>query len=700
MDSSNPSKTASPETPPSSSESESEGAQGSDGLRQKADDFDLSSPLLSSKVLRRALQDASGQDYYVYLPSDGATDAPVLVVVHDLEREARVQAEAFAELCERRGVVLVAPHFGADRYPNYQRLGRSRMPADESGNASEALDRILEEVALLSGASTERFHLFGFGAGGRFAMRYALLNPERIAGTVVAQPGAYTFPDETRRFPRGIAPSRKQPDFVPDPVRFLRVPFTLLEYEGDLDVPPPVRLEDVDRDDDGNSSTNGRSWVEAMVEAARVRKLIPVVVFEAIPEPVDSFDAFSGQEHLVERVLEVLLTSDMAGAGAAFTSVEGSPTNRWGRVKQLLDQWDRMRRFVLPALIVAALVAMATPILLWAHYRSTHLISREAVLRGHIAEVGAQLNGVVKQIEVDSGDRVVAGQIVVRLEDRQFQAKRMQAASQLEKARRELEVEELAIENERARQQSSLRGVSADLSAANAALRVSESRAEEALRRLELQSALARDGLVAEERVRTAETELRTARALVSAAGAERTSAIAGKEFAETVYDGLKVREKRVSVLESAISALAAELALAEANLESTIIRAPEDGAVVRRIVEPGGSTVAGQPIISLWLGRDVWVEAWIDEDEFGEVSVGSRATVTFISHPDREFGGVVESLAVATDTELPDSEVPQARQDRMRDAPVVSARVKLDPHEQILIPGLSAIVAIHKQDD
>ena len=642
----------------------------SDEPLSEADAFDRSSPLPSSKILRRELQDGSGQDYYVYLPALGVTDAPVLVLMHDIDRDARAQVESFAALSERSGVVLIAPHFAADRYPNFQRLGRSRNPADESKSANEALDHILDEVAALSGAHVDRVHLFGFGSGGRFAMRYAMLNPEGVAGAVIAQPGAYTFPDETRRFPRGIAASRKRPDFHPDPDRFLRVPITLLEFEGSEDASPRARLEDVDRDSEDEASATGRSWVEAMVEAALERNIIPGVGFEALDGPVDSFAGFVAGGDPVERVFELLF---VASPGLAASSAAQGLAG--GASKGALA-WGRIKRIVVPLLIVCVLAALITPIFLWAQYRSTHVISRDAVLRGHIAEVGAQLNGVVKKIEVDSGDRVVAGQVVVRLEDRQFEAKRRQAASNLEKAQRELEVEELAIANERAQQRSSLRGVSADLSAAGAELQAAQSRAQEAERRLELQRAMAKDGLVSEERVRAAETEFRTASALVAAARAVRTSAVAGRELAETIYDGLDVREKRISVLESEIAGLAAELALAEANLESTIIRAPLDGAVVRRIVEPGGSTVAGQPIISLWLGEDIWVEAWIDEDEFGEIAVGSLATVTFISQPDLEFSGVVESLAVATDIELPDSEVPQPRKDRMRDAPVVSARV------------------------
>jgi multidrug resistance efflux pump len=301
-------------------------------------------------------------------------------------------------------------------------------------------------------------------------------------------------------------------------------------------------------------------------------------------------------------------------------------------------------------------------------------------------------------VEVDAGDPVRAGQIVARLEDRQVHARMRRARSQLEKSSRELDVERLAIANERRRLGTSLAEVSAGLAVAQAGVQASESRSEEAARRLELQQSLAKSGLVADELVRTAESELRTARARAAASKAQHRAAGAAQDSAQVESEGLAVREKRIAVLESEIASLRASLAAAEADLEATMIRAPDDGAVVRRIVEPGGSTVVGQPIISLWVGKKIWVEAWIDEEDLADVEVGSTATVTLKPYPDREFSGVVEMISVSTDFELPETEVPQPRHARMRDTPVVAVRVRLDDPGERLFPGLSAVVGIRKQ--
>jgi multidrug resistance efflux pump/poly(3-hydroxybutyrate) depolymerase len=676
------------------------------------DDIDESSPPGEKQILHRRLQDGSGQDYFVYRTGGGVSGGPLFVAVHDILRNAREQATVFSAVCERYGATLIAPHFAANRYPNYQRLGRSRHALDRGRRADEALDAILQEFTLLAGVRAERIYLFGYAAGGRFALRYAMAHPERVAGVVVAFAESYTFPNPDKRFPQGIAPGHKRLDLQFDPDRFLRVPITVLDSTRGGANASRRRAVQVVHSSGKPDHNKGQKWHSAMRSAAAERQLDSLVSYLELEGQPESMAAFAEEGTLPELVLKSLLVS-RPGLPVVFDrEVSAGYISDWtsSLAFRLEDQSEgltapngvaaRFRRKALPALLVATLLAFLLPLSLWINYRSTHVVSRDAVVRSHIADVGARLDGVVKTVEVDAGDRVQAGQVVARLEDSAYAARVAQTRSQLEKASRELDVERLAIENERQRLASSLQGVSAELSAARAAVGAADSRAEEALRQVELQKSLVSRGLVPAERARTAETELRTAQALAAEARAEASAASAGEDLARVASNGLSVREKRVSVLESEIATLQAKVAMAEANLEGTIIRAPDSGAVVRRIVQPGGSTSVGQPIISLWVGGDIWVEAWVDENDLADVSIGSPATVTFKSYPDREFSGVVEGLGVSTDVELPDTEVPQPRSERMRDAPLISVRIRLDEPAIDLFPGLSAVVGIRKKAD
>ena len=163
--------------------------------------------------------------------------------------------------------------------------------------------------------------------------------------------------------------------------------------------------------------------------------------------------------------------------------------------------------------------------------------------------------------------------------------------------------------------------------------------------------------------------------------------------------DALSIQERKVGVLESDLLRAKARLTRAQADLDGALIRAPENGAIVRRIVQPGGSVEAGQPIIVMRLGEDVWVEAWVDEDDIGSVALGGVATVTFHSLSGRKFTGVVDKIGLTTDLEVPDADVPKPRSSRMRSAPVVGVRIRLEEPPLELVPGLSAVVAIRKAE-
>jgi membrane fusion protein, multidrug efflux system len=358
------------------------------------------------------------------------------------------------------------------------------------------------------------------------------------------------------------------------------------------------------------------------------------------------------------------------------------------------------RRHIAWMIAGAVFLLVATPIGLWFYYQSDYVMSRNAMVRGQLAQIGARLAGVVTSIEAEEGERVIAGQILARLEDRHIRADAQQAQAELEGLKRELEVERSAIIHEGRQLQNRLLEATAKLDAAAASLEAAQSQAEDARAALETRRSLLGAGFVSREAMRDAQAKSTTADALVKGAYAELEAARAAATRARLDAAGLAIRKQRIGVLDAGVMRAQARLAAAQANLEATLIRAPADGAVVRRIVEPGASVDIGSPILSFWIGKDLWVEAWLDEDDIGEVKIGSAARVTLQSFPGREFHGRVDKIGLTTDYEMPASEVPQPRSVRMRTAPVVGVAIRLENPPRELLPGLSAVVGIRRANE
>src|SRR5438093_26484 len=94
----------------------------------------------------------------------------------------------------------------------------------------------------------------------------------------------------------------------------------------------------------------------------------------------------------------------------------------------------------------------------------------------------------------------------------------------------------------------------------------------------------------------------------------------AGRTLAHA-EDRLRVREAALEVLKAGVERDRQGLATVRAHLDATVIRAPDDGWVIDRIIEPGGSAKVGEPLISLWLGAP-WIEAWVDEKYLARIKV------------------------------------------------------------------------------
>jgi len=330
----------------------------------------------------------------------------------------------------------------------------------------------------------------------------------------------------------------------------------------------------------------------------------------------------------------------------------------------------------------------------WVQYRYGHVVSSDASLRGFVTKVGARINGQVTAIAVEESQRVSKGDVLARLDDGHLRAAVAQARAEWRLADAQLETERLAIEHDRQQLTAELARTAADLRAAQADLLTAETaddRSERDYRRL---SGLS---LVARTDVDHARTDRLTARAQLAAARAHSESAeILGRE-ARIKLDGLSVRQAGLAIQQSQVRVARAAFAAARADLAATVLRAPDDGWVADRLVEAGASVQVGQPILSLWIGRRLWAEAWLEESQVQKVAVGNPVTVRVDAVRDRIFDGHVEAIGVLTNTQLQGSPVPSTFDALIRTSAHIPVRIALDTIDGRLQPGLSVVVGIEK---
>lgn len=229
--------------------------------------------MIKGQIVEKAVphQDNRYADrYFLYMPLNSATDAKTLIVIHGVGRGARSSAEQLVLLAERYGVILVAPLFSADRYPDYQSLGLT----EQGERADQALERIVSDFISHTGSSADMLNLFGFSGGAQFVHRFAMAYPERVARLVAGSAGWYTFPDEDVPYPSGTRFSTSSTDRFMVQERFLKVP--ALVFVGERDTERGTNFcqsPEVDEQQGTTRVERGRRWIEAMQSAAKVRNL-------------------------------------------------------------------------------------------------------------------------------------------------------------------------------------------------------------------------------------------------------------------------------------------------------------------------------------------------------------------------------------------------------------------------------------------
>ena len=346
--------------------------------------------------------------------------------------------------------------------------------------------------------------------------------------------------------------------------------------------------------------------------------------------------------------------------------------------------------------VILGLLATAT-LVAWAalNHRSSNVLSRSAIVRGDLTDIGPRFDGVLAEMHVRAGDRVRRGQVMARMVDQHLIAQEAEVRAQIQGLERELVAERTAISFDQSDRRVRLEENVAKVSAARAETNAATARLQEAQEYRRIRQDLAAAGMISAEAIREADTRAQVANDMLQLARANEKAAELSQRSAAVSLDSIRVREERTAILQSQLSAARARLQRVQADIESSSIRAPADGAVVRILLGAGGSVRTGMPILSFATGHDFWVEAWVDEDEIRRVRIGSSAAVSLPSVPGRELAGTVERIGVTTDVEQPANATPEPRATRLRMAPIIGVVVRLKDPPETLLPGLSANVTI-----
>jgi membrane fusion protein (multidrug efflux system) len=399
----------------------------------------------------------------------------------------------------------------------------------------------------------------------------------------------------------------------------------------------------------------------------------------------------------------------------------------------------KLGRILVPILIVA--VVAVAGYYIWKHF-NTYETTDDAQIDGHIHAISARISGYVAQVLVADQKYVKAGDVLVRIDPKDYEAALAKAEADLADAQAALETSRIDIPITHTNTASQLKtansgradsvaflngaerqlaAVQARVESAHAQVREAQanlSKANDDVRRYKLLvdkdeiarqqydtavSAAAAAQATLDARtasVRETEQNIVVAQSAVEQARTKIDQADASVESALTAPKQVAVSETRAK---SALAQVAQRRALvqqAKLNLSYCTVVSPVTGIIGKKTVELGENVSPGEQLMAVVPLDDVWITANFKETQLSRMNPGQRVKFSVDAYG-KEYTGRVEAIGGASGSRFSLLPPENATGNYVKVVQRVPVRIDLDPgqnDDHRLRPGLSVDPRVYVQ--
>jgi membrane fusion protein (multidrug efflux system) len=379
---------------------------------------------------------------------------------------------------------------------------------------------------------------------------------------------------------------------------------------------------------------------------------------------------------------------------------------------------NRKRSLIIFGVVLA--IAASGAFFYWLHARQFEETD-DAQIDANLSPIGTRVEGTVSKVYVDNNQVVHAGDPLVDLDPRDYQARLDQAKAQLAQAESALSGVRPNVPITEVQNSTSIVSAKADVAGALAAAAAAErDRDQVAAQVLQQEAANARAQkdveryrqLAAKQEISKSDFDQYDSTAKQHAASLQAIKA--AFLAAERVVDlrraqldqarsGLLQNEKnagpQLSIRQSSVAqqlanlqGAQAQLEQAQLNLEYTKMVAPVAGVVMKRSAQIGARVSPGQQLVTISQTGDLWVTANFKETQLLHMKTSQAASI-HVDALDRDFTGTVETIGGATGSIASVLPPENATGNFVKVVQRIPVRIKIDPNQKgldQLRPGMS----------
>jgi membrane fusion protein (multidrug efflux system) len=314
-------------------------------------------------------------------------------------------------------------------------------------------------------------------------------------------------------------------------------------------------------------------------------------------------------------------------------------------------------------------------------YYGKHVDTDDAQVDGNISPVVARVGGYVDSIAFEENTHVNRGQVLVKIDDRDYKVKLEQAQSAQVGASSGIGVNESQIYTNEA-----------NSAVAKANVESAQARLDKVNKDYQRYANLIKDGSITQQQFDQAKSDLEVAQA-----GLQAT-----KEQAKAADQQIGTTRSQLKVTNTGVSQRQVDVDFARLQLSYTVIKAPASGITSKKNVQLGQLVQAGQTLFSIVNDSSLYITANFKETQLDKIHNGQKVNIEIDAFPELKVEGSVYNFSPATGAKFSLLPPDNATGNYVKVVQRIPVKIKINADKEILDrlrPGMSVNVSVIVDD-
>jgi len=314
-------------------------------------------------------------------------------------------------------------------------------------------------------------------------------------------------------------------------------------------------------------------------------------------------------------------------------------------------------------------------------YYGKHVDTDDAQIDGNISPVVARVGGYVDSIKFEENTHVNEGQVLVKIDDRDYKVKVEQALAAQVGASSGIGVNESQIYTNEA-----------NSAVAKANVVSMQARLDKVAKDYQRYANLVKDGSITQQQFDQSKSDLEVAEANLQAA----------KDQAKAADEQIGTTRSQLKVTNTGVSQKQVDVDFARLQLSYTIIKAPANGLTSKKNVQLGQLVQAGQTLFSIVNDSSLYITANFKETQLDKIHDGQKVNIDIDAYPELKVQGTVYNFSPATGAKFSLLPPDNATGNYVKVVQRIPVKIKINAGNDVmdkLRPGMSVSVSVILKD-